>query len=445
LVIPNSVTSIESGAFFGCFGLTSVDIPNSLTSIDNIVFKGCSGLTSVTIPNSVTSIGNSAFYECTGLTSITIQNSNPPQLGYWVFNGVDKNIPLYVPEESIETYKTTSQWNDFTNIRAIGSITYYTVSFVDWDETVLKSEQVEEYKSATAPADPEREGYTFTGWDKDFTNVQSDLTVTAQYKMNRYEVLFLDWDETVLKKDSVNHGEDAVAPSNPEREGYTFTGWDKDFTNVQSDMTVTALYEENVPEPSKQAIISWQIGENGAEATAANEIIGAVGSEAEGVKIAITGNTEKTWLKGNGSVTYNDKAYRTIKNSNGAQSTFTLPAGQKTNKVEFYVVTNNATTEAVLSEFNGTICEDVVTSLQDYDNPTYICKTLAEPVNEFTFTFKVKQVCFIAIISYVGTATDIESPNSMEENSSSCKIFRNGQIFILRGTHTYTITGQEVR
>ena len=75
LVIPNSVTSIGSGAFSGCSGLTSVTIPNSVTSIGAQAFRECSGLTSVTIPNSVTSIGAEAFRECSGLTSVTIPNS----------------------------------------------------------------------------------------------------------------------------------------------------------------------------------------------------------------------------------------------------------------------------------------------------------------------------------------------------------------------------------
>ena len=74
-VIPNSVTSIGAGAFYGCSGLTSVTIPNSVKSIGSWAFFGCSDLTSVTIGNSVTSIGGSAFESCSGLTSVTIPNS----------------------------------------------------------------------------------------------------------------------------------------------------------------------------------------------------------------------------------------------------------------------------------------------------------------------------------------------------------------------------------
>ena len=60
----------------------------------------------------------------------------------------------------------------------------YTVTFYDWDGTVLKTETVHKGQDATAPADPVREGYTFTGWDKAFTNVQADLNVYAVYTQN---------------------------------------------------------------------------------------------------------------------------------------------------------------------------------------------------------------------------------------------------------------------
>ena len=63
-------------------------------------------------------------------------------------------------------------------------VTQYTVTFKDWDDTTLKTQTVNSGASATAPSDPTRAGYTFTGWDKTFTNVTSDLTVTAQYTQN---------------------------------------------------------------------------------------------------------------------------------------------------------------------------------------------------------------------------------------------------------------------
>ena len=61
----------------------------------------------------------------------------------------------------------------------------YTVTFKDWDGTTLKTQTVEEGSSATAPSNPTRYGYTFTGWDKTFNNITGDITVTAQYEIDR--------------------------------------------------------------------------------------------------------------------------------------------------------------------------------------------------------------------------------------------------------------------
>ena len=73
--IPNSVTSIEADAFFGCTKMTSITIPNSVTSIGSSAFEGCSGLTSFTIPNVLTTISPATFRDCSGLTSIIIPES----------------------------------------------------------------------------------------------------------------------------------------------------------------------------------------------------------------------------------------------------------------------------------------------------------------------------------------------------------------------------------
>ena len=62
------------------------------------------------------------------------------------------------------------------------SVVNYTVVFKDWDGTILSEQTVPEGTSASAPANPTREGYNFIGWDVSFSNVTSNLTVTAQYE-----------------------------------------------------------------------------------------------------------------------------------------------------------------------------------------------------------------------------------------------------------------------
>ena len=75
LVLPSGLTSIGSNAFYGCRGLTEVDLSNctSLTSIGSYAFRGCSGLTGeLVLPSGLTSIGSYAFYDCSGLTEVDL-------------------------------------------------------------------------------------------------------------------------------------------------------------------------------------------------------------------------------------------------------------------------------------------------------------------------------------------------------------------------------------
>ena len=59
----------------------------------------------------------------------------------------------------------------------------FTVTFKDWDGTVLNTQEVAIGESAEAPAIIEgREGFVFVGWDKDFSKVTEAITVTAQYE-----------------------------------------------------------------------------------------------------------------------------------------------------------------------------------------------------------------------------------------------------------------------
>ena len=135
LTIGNSVTSIGEWAFSGCSGLTFLAIPNSVTAIGNYAFYGCSDLTSLTIGNGVTSIGNYVFQDCSRLTALTILNSMA-SINHFTFSGCNLQkvyfyaqdppsfIPpanaftpnqtvLYVPQGSVEAYKSHSEWGKY--------------------------------------------------------------------------------------------------------------------------------------------------------------------------------------------------------------------------------------------------------------------------------------------------------------------------------------------
>lgn len=98
-----------------------------------------------------------------------------------------------------------------------------------------------------------KEGFRFDRWSDDVTDnprlltVDDDLTLTAIFAaLDKYTVTFVGMNGAVIGYDYVYEGQAATAPEVPEVEGYTFVGWDQDFSNVTSDMTVTAQYEMTV-------------------------------------------------------------------------------------------------------------------------------------------------------------------------------------------------------
>ncbi len=73
--------------------------------------------------------------------------------------------------------------------------------------------------------------------------VTSDTTVTAVIRAKIFTVRFLDWDENLLKREDVEYGESATPPDDPERKGFIFDGWDTDeWQNVTRDLKVYATY-----------------------------------------------------------------------------------------------------------------------------------------------------------------------------------------------------------
>ena len=119
----------------------------------------------------------------------------------------------------------------------------HTVTFVDWNGTILDTQTVAFGSDATPPANPSRSGYVFAGWDTAFTAVTENLTVTAVYHQ-LFTVTFRDADGTVIDTQTVEETTAATAPDMTGRTygGNPFSGWDADFSSISGDLTVTAVY-----------------------------------------------------------------------------------------------------------------------------------------------------------------------------------------------------------
>ena len=222
VTIPDSVTSIGNQAFLGCTGLTSVTIGNSVTSIGYYAFQGCTGLTTVTIPNSVTSIGNYAFYGCTGLTSVTIGNSVTsignyaflvcrglteihseasvaPLLGTDCFTGVPMNIPIYIPCESQMSYN--SRWSYFSNFVEAAGFSFNATSADDaMGSVTVLTQPTCQSPTAVINATPAA-GYLFLQWNNGVTDNPYSLVVTSDTALS---AIFVSANEGIDGVDAMN-------------------------------------------------------------------------------------------------------------------------------------------------------------------------------------------------------------------------------------------------
>ncbi len=115
ITIPENVNSIGNSAFYDCSRLTSINIPDSVKWIGQEAFSYCINLTNITIPENVNSIGEYAFSHCSSLTSIYCKPITPPSLGWDTFSDISSMAKIYVPQESVNAYKSATFWSSYAS------------------------------------------------------------------------------------------------------------------------------------------------------------------------------------------------------------------------------------------------------------------------------------------------------------------------------------------
>ena len=117
LVIPNSIASISDYAFSNWQSNNQpLVIPNSVTSIGvQAFFNWRANNQPLVIPDSVTSIGVQAFYNWNLVPYVEIKAVIPPSLSSYTAFANQNNAPIYVPDESVNAYKTATNWVDLAS------------------------------------------------------------------------------------------------------------------------------------------------------------------------------------------------------------------------------------------------------------------------------------------------------------------------------------------
>ncbi|MDE6650786.1 MAG: leucine-rich repeat protein, partial [Paramuribaculum sp.] len=202
LTIPESITDISEWLFAGCSGFTQLSIPKSVINIGDNAFQKCSGFTGdLIIPESVTTIGSEAFYECSGFNGSLILSSTVTEIGRYAFRNASsfaeiqsfnpippskssdysffdpnifyKNIPLYVPDGSVDAYKEAPVWGSFQKIYPLSElITIVSPTEIKLQTTTLEL-TTEETALLTATVLPDNATYKTVTWSSSEPTVAS--------------------------------------------------------------------------------------------------------------------------------------------------------------------------------------------------------------------------------------------------------------------------------
>lgn len=120
------------------------------------------------------------------------------------------------------------------------------------DAELISGEIKQKYKDGIEIVPPEinKDGYALVGWEGNYISPEKNQTITPIWKKIHTVKFELDGgtsDDSVSLTQQIIDGEAAIAPA-PEKNGFSFEGWDTDFSSVSEDMTVTAKYSMTMEE-----------------------------------------------------------------------------------------------------------------------------------------------------------------------------------------------------
>lgn len=164
--IPSSITTIGSEAFYNCAAIELLDLPNSVEKIGKNAFSQCVNLNFATVGTGVKTIESGAFANCSMLKAFYCLATDVPNTNTNSFDGsMPESITLYVPDESVASYKSQSPWKSFATTLGTSAAPTYANNIVLSPEVLILDDDPdhEDYIRATvSPSDATNAKVTWT-------------------------------------------------------------------------------------------------------------------------------------------------------------------------------------------------------------------------------------------------------------------------------------------
>jgi len=109
----SALKKIGNWAFYNAHELQNLTIPEGVEEIGDGAFYGCTYLQDLKLPSTVREIGDNCFALCSKMTKITVTSMTPPTIYAKTFYDVNRAIPVYVPDEAVDSYKGDTYWKEF--------------------------------------------------------------------------------------------------------------------------------------------------------------------------------------------------------------------------------------------------------------------------------------------------------------------------------------------
>ena len=200
----------------------------------NVVIEGSFSINSYTVVYKVDGeiVGDTESYEFGAPVSL---RTEPQKEGY-TFSGWDRESGFNMPAENVE-------------IEGHYSINSYTVTYKVNGELYGDIETYEYNAPVELRQEPQKEGYTFGGWSSEtgFNMPAENVVIEGSFKVNEYTVTYFVDGKFYDSIETYSYGSQVKLKEAPQKEGYTFSGWDHDdrFTMPAEDVVVKGSFNIN--------------------------------------------------------------------------------------------------------------------------------------------------------------------------------------------------------